>query len=520
MTGDKGINLLIALRVVEQAPDALILIDNTGLIVYANNAVATLFGYGQDELTGCSIECLVPERFRGVHARYREGFNATPAAREMGARMVALSAVRRDGSEFPAEIRLAPIQEPGRLLVVAAVRDISERSRITEELRAARIEADVANRAKSRFLATASHDLRQPLQTLQLLNAALSRQQVDGHAMNIIERQQHALQSMADLLNTLLDISKLESGTVTPTLEDVSVGDLLAEIRQQVEQIAIARGLALTVTAGSEFLRTDRVLLRQLVQNLLTNALQYTRVGGVSIRAACTTTHFTIEVTDTGVGIAPDQIERIFDEYYRVEQPGAGRRGSGLGLNIVRQISHLLGYSVEVESEPGRGATFRLAIPRDRLVEAGLRTAVAPLVGWADAGSGQLKPSVLIIEDDDAVRGALELILKLDGYPVWVAATAEAAATLFAREGPNIDLVVTDFHLNGPENGLQVLDSLRAAAGRDLPAVVLSGDTSPILRHVGELSRVQLLRKPVEARHLVRTLEQLFGSEEATGSGP
>jgi PAS domain S-box-containing protein len=519
MTDGPGLNPLIAQRVVEQAPDALILVDGAGLIVYANKAVATLFGYSQAELIGRSIECLVPERFRDAHLRYREGFNATPAAREMGARMVALSAVRRDGSEFPTEIRLAPMHEAGQLLIVAAVRDISERSRITEELRAARLEADEANRAKSRFLATASHDLRQPLQTLQLLTAALGRQ-VDGPGAEIIDRQQHALQSMADLLNTLLDISKLESGTVTPTLEDVSLGDMLAEIRQQFEQIATARGLALTVTGCSEFLRTDRVLLRQLVQNLLTNALQYTRVGGVSIRTIRTSTHLNIEVTDTGVGIAPDQTERIFDEYYRMERPGAGRRGSGLGLNIVRQISRLLGYGVEVESELGRGTTFRLLIPQDYLVEPGMRAAALPAAGFADVQAGMLKPSVLVIEDDDAVRGALELILKLNDYPVRVAATAEVAEALFAREGPDIDLVVTDFHLDGPDNGLQVLDRLRTAAGRDLPAVVLSGDTSPILRHAGQLSRVQLLRKPIEARHLIRTLEQLFGSEEATGSGP
>ncbi|MCL4791912.1 MAG: PAS domain S-box protein [Gammaproteobacteria bacterium] len=519
MTDGQGMNPSIALRVVEQAPDALILVDGAGLVVYANNAVATLFGYDQAELIGRRIECLIPERFRDSHVHYREGFNATPAAREMGARMVALSAVRKDGSEFPTEIRLAPIYEAGRLLVVAAVRDVSERSRITEELRAARLEADGANRAKSRFLATASHDLRQPLQTLQLLTAALGRQ-VDGPATEIIERQQHALESMGDMLNRLLDISKLESGTVTPTLEDVAVGDMLAEIKRQFEHIAAARGLGLTVTAGDEFLHTDRVLLRQMVQNLLTNAFQYTRVGGVGIRTATTATHFTIEVTDTGVGIATDQIERIFDEYYRVERPGAGRRGSGLGLHIVRQISRLLGFSVEVESEIGRGTTFRLAIPRERLVEPASRAAAAPAIRSAAAGAELLKPSILILEDDDAVRGALELILKLDGYPVRVAATAEVAEEIFAREGPDIDLVVTDFHLNGPDNGLQVLDRLRAKAGRDLPAVVLSGDTSPILRHAGQLSRVQLLRKPVEARHLVRTLEQLFGSEEATGSGP
>jgi CheY-like chemotaxis protein len=136
-----------------------------------------------------------------------------------------------------------------------------------------------------------------------------------------------------------------------------------------------------------------------------------------------------------------------------------------------------------------------------------------PATGPATAEAGLLKPSVLVIEDDDAVRGALELILKLNDYPVRVAGTAECAEELFAREGPEIDLVVTDFHLNGPDNGLQVLDRLRLAAGRDLPAVVLSGDTSPILLHAGQLSRVQLLHKPVDARHLIRTLEQLFGSE-------
>lgn len=496
-------------QIVAEAPDALLLIDGAGLVSYVNSAVTRLFGYEPAELVGRSVETLVPERFRDIHQRYRAGFTVAPTAREMGARLVNLSARCRDGSEIPVEIRLAPINRPEGPCVVAAIRDVSDRRRITEELKAAREAADAANRTKSRFLATASHDLRQPLQTLQLLIAALARQVQGSAALDIVERQERALKSMSDLLNALLDISRLESGTVKPVIAPVAMGELLTDLRRQFEAIAAARGLSLHVDDCAESVLADRVLLRQMIQNLLTNALQYTRVGGVRIIVRREPEQLLIQVADTGVGIPAEQLSHIFDEYYRLEQPGEVRRGFGLGLTIVRQLGRLLGFGVEVDSEVGRGTTFRVRIPADRLAPAAPRPEQPAPV--APAAPMVPKPAVLVVEDDDAVRGALDLVLKVEGYPVLVAGSAEAALALFDREGPNIDLLVTDFHLNGPVDGLQVLDELRRRAGRELPAVVLSGDTSPVLAALGHRARVELLRKPVDARQLVRCLEDLFG---------
>jgi signal transduction histidine kinase/CheY-like chemotaxis protein len=443
-----------------------------------------------------------------------------PAIREMGARIVALSARRRDGTEFPAEIRLAPLHvDPGHAgkgdhdggeFVLAAVRDVTERRHLTDELRAAQAEADSANKAKSRFLATASHDLRQPLQTLQLLNAALARRLADSTNQDLVQRQQAALESMADLLNALLDVTKLESGALQPNLVVVPLADVLADLQRQFQDMANAQGLILQMPETAECLRTDRVLFRQLLQNLLTNALQYTRIGGVTVTAQRDPAGLAIRVIDTGVGIPHAEIDRVFDEYYRVETPGNRPRGFGLGLTIVRQISRVLGFSVRVESELGQGTAFVVHIPGEQLVTAtaGRAAQPGPVLERPDVP----RPAVLVIEDDAAVRDALELLLSLDGYPTRVADSAAAAEEIFALHGTEIDLVISDFHLGNGRNGLEVLEKLRAAAGRDLPAVILTGDTSPVLTSIQAVSRVVLLRKPVNARQLIVKLEELFGT--------
>jgi CheY-like chemotaxis protein len=223
-------------------------------------------------------------------------------------------------------------------------------------------------------------------------------------------------------------------------------------------------------------------------------------------------THLTIGVTDTGIGIPANELERVFDEYYRVDRPGARPKGFGLGLTIVRQISRLLGCVVEVQSAVGQGTTFTIGIPVANLVEPTARHAT--LRGVAADRSGVPKPGVLVIEDDAAVRDALELVLGLEGYPIRVADSAAAAEAIFARRGAEIDVVISDYHLEDGRNGLELLAKLRAAASRDLPAVILSGDTSSVLNHIESVSRVKLLRKPVDARQLILLLEELFGSAD------
>jgi PAS domain S-box-containing protein len=507
----------IALEMLQQAPDALFLVDQGGRILYVNAAVTGLFGYAEADLLGQAIEQLVPDSSRGIHERYRHGFSATPATREMAGRIVALAARRQDGTEFPAEIRLAPLRVALRDggssdCVLAAVRDVTDRRRSSDELRAAQAEADSASKTKSRFLATASHDLRQPLQTLQLLNEALARRLNDATSLDLVQRQQAALKSMADLLNALLDVTRLESGALTPNLEVVPVDTVLADLERQFRDVALARNLTLRVSPTTECLRTDRVLFRQILQNLLSNALQYTRDGGVSVTVQREAGHLSIAVADTGVGIPAPELDRVFDEYYRVDTPGSRSRGFGLGLTIVRHIARLLGYVVKIESELGRGTTFAVQIPAEQLVAATEASAVQP--GSARDRPAVPKPAVLVIEDDAAVCDALELVLTLEGYPVWVADSAAAADEAFARHGAEIDVVISDFHLGSDRNGLEVLAGLRAVAGRDLPAVILSGDTSPLLAAIETVARVVLLRKPVDARQLVLKLEELFGSAD------
>ncbi len=504
----------LAELIVHQSPDAFLLVDGGGRIAYVNEAVTTLFGYDAVELLGQTIEILVPDHARAIHERYRAGFVRQPAVREMGARVVALAARRRDGTEFPAEIRLAPLHAPpgdsGGEFVLAAVRDVTDRRRLTDALRAAREEADSASQAKSRFLATASHDLRQPLQTLQLLNAALARRLTDGTNQDLLARQQAALDSMADLLNALLDVTKLESGALKPNLVLVPLAGVLADLRSQVQDVARAQGLTLEIPETSECLATDRVLFRQLLQNLLTNALQYTREGGVTVTVIREQDALAIRVSDTGVGIPAGEIDRVFDEYYRVATPGNRPRGFGLGLTIVRQISRLLGFTMQVESEEGRGTTFSVLVPAAQL--ASPATGRTALPGPALERPELAKPAVLVIEDDAAVRDALNLLLTLDGYPTWVAESAAGAEDLFALHGAEIDVVISDYQLGNGRNGLELVEKLRAAAGRDLPAVILSGDTSPVLASIHTVSRVVLLRKPVNARQLILKLEELFGA--------
>jgi CheY-like chemotaxis protein len=216
-----------------------------------------------------------------------------------------------------------------------------------------------------------------------------------------------------------------------------------------------------------------------------------------------------ITVADSGIGIQADELGRIFDEYYQVAGVHTEQRGFGLGLTIVRQLVRLLGFALEVESAPGQGTSFRLTLPAElRVAEA---AAAAPGPGVATPASSALKPAVLIVEDDAPVRSALELLLSLEGYPVRAVGTADAALATFREFGHDIDMVLTDYHLGDGATGLGVLRQLRELAGRDLPAVVLSGDTSSFVANLAATERVRVLRKPVDPAVLVATMEALFG---------
>ena len=506
----------------DAAPDAMIFMDASGTIRYANRQVSALFGYPHEQIIGQSIEKLMPERFRSRHIRHRESYVANVRVRPMGAGLE-LFGRRQDGTEFPVEISLSPIADGERSLVGAAIRDVTERKLAEDELRKARQAAEVArtladeareladraNQGKSCFLATASHDLRQPLQTLALLNGTLRRTVRDADAGEALHQQEQAIDSMSRLLNALLDISKLESGAIKPEPADFTVAALFEELRTEFASIAANKGLQLEFESCQDYVRSDPSLVEQILRNLVSNAIKYTREGWVRLRCLHEPALVRIEVLDSGIGIPTAQLPLIYDEFYQVGiPPNTSRDGYGLGLSIVQRLVKLLTLQLEVRSEVGRGSCFSLVLPasarhaRPTLSGLAQNPISAPQVGTAH---------VLLVEDDLAVRGATVMLLKVEGYRVTAVGSVQEALA-HVQGGNVLDLLVTDYHLRDGELGTQVITSLRESLTAPVKAVLMTGDTSSAIKDLPSDPYVRVASKPIKAEELLTLLRALLAA--------
>ena len=493
------------------SPDALIVVDFEGIILFANATSRTLFGYSREQLVGQSIDKLVPARFRFRHGAHVAGYLHDPTAREMGARIIDLFARRADGSEFPAGIRLAPVHDGDKTFIAAAIRDMTDRRAINDALVAAREEADRANMAKSRFLATASHDLRQPLQTIRLLNASiLTMTPQSAENYDLLRRQQSAIDGASRMLDSLLDITRLESGTIEPHVDSISLASVYANLKREYDPLALAKGLQLKFSSTTRVVNSDRILLMQLLQNIIGNALKYTKQGFVKIAEIIDADGLLLSVEDSGCGIPTDKLQRIFDEYYQVDYRGTQRTGVGLGLAIVREVCRLLEYSVTVTSELGRGTEVRVRIPLSQVgTDAPVHEPAAPAAIRHATSSCR----IVLLEDNDGVRAATELFLSLEGYEILSAASVAEAETLLANFKAG-DLLISDYHLNGPLTGLDVLQQVRSQHGYEVPAILLSGDLQSMMRVVKTAipARCRFLSKPVDTNALLAAVAELCGS--------
>jgi PAS domain S-box-containing protein len=491
------------------SPDALIVVDDRGTIRFANETIRELLGYEPESLVGQSVDILIPARLRGGHGQLTAGYMRAPSNREMGARIADLFAMRSDGSEFAAGIRLAPFRIGEKLFVAAAIRDVSERRRVNEELVIAREEADRANRAKSRFLATASHDLRQPMQTIRLLNAALLKTVPDASTRELLEQQEQAIGSMTRLLNALLDISRLESGAIEPIKSDVRLEEVFEELRTELSSLAKTRGITLKIERSTWVVSTDRTLFSQLLQNLLGNALKYTDHGSVGISSQIDDEALTITVEDTGIGIPADKLERIFDEYYQVDTHGTKRMGVGLGLAIVKEVARLLGFAVRITSKVGKGTQASVRIPRQVVVADSNMASVVEQDQLVSVAA--IKPRLFLVEDNDGVRIATALFLKLEGFETASAGSVTEAETLFASMKRG-DILIADYHLDTRNTGLDLLIKLRERVGYEVPAIILSGDLPSMLRSIKtEVPNCHFLGKPVDTTALLNAIAELSG---------
>jgi protein-histidine pros-kinase len=494
-------------HLLESAPDAMVIIDDHGKIAIVNGQAEDMFGYAREEMLGSTVEMLLPDRLHMQHKEHRRHFQGKPRLRPMGAGLELL-ARRRDGTEFPVEISLSPVQSQAGRFVSSVIRDVTKRKRMEDEIIAARQEAERANKANSAFLAAASHDLLQPVQALSLLNGALRRTVKDERALQMIESQEHSLTAMTNLLNSLLDISRLDAGAVTPELEVFPVKRLIDRLSDEFARQAHHTGLEFSSAASTSFINSDPNLLAEVIQNLVSNAIRYTDKGSVRLECVQRGSECVIQVTDTGIGIPEEELDEIFREFHQAKAPGASKEGFGLGLAIVKRLSDLLKLTIKVESDVGRGSCFSVSMPSvsesanmEELDDAGD-------IGVHEAVSGL----VILIEDDVNVANAWGLLLEAEGYRVATAASATESQALLNHIDETPALLISDFHLLDGSTGVEAVSIIRDNYNATIPAFIVSGDTSKVVKDARLLENCTLMCKPIDtnrllsaARHAVAT---------------
>jgi two-component system, chemotaxis family, CheB/CheR fusion protein len=408
--------------------------------------------------------------------------------------------------------------------VVITFTDVTERKHSAKALEDAKLEAEQANIAKSRFLAAASHDLRQPLQTIALLQGLLAKMVVGEAAQKLVTRLDLTLGAISGMLNTLLDLNQIEAGTVRTETVVFPINDLLNRLRDEFAFPAESQGLDLRVVKCGQFICSDPHLLEQMVRNLLSNALKYTEHGKVLLGCRRSKNTLRIMVCDTGIGIPAEELQAVFEEYHQLSNGARERsRGLGLGLSIVQRLGKMLGHPVRVRSHPGKGSIFTVEVD----LASAKSTAPAPpkddkLVA-ADAalvGDGLSLGAILVVEDDIDVRELLGLLLQNNGYHVATAADGVAALALVNRGTVRPNLVIADYNLPNGMDGLEVIKRVRDKLQRDVPAVILTGDiTTATMRRVASRNCMQL-NKPMNPKELAQVIERLLPEKQTNRRGP
>jgi two-component system CheB/CheR fusion protein len=405
-------------------------------------------------------------------------------------------------------------QQRGVEGVVITFADITERKRTATALQKAMAAAEQTNIAKSRFLAAASHDLRQPLTSLSLLHGLLARATLGTATQPLVDRMGQTLSVMTEMLDTLLDINEIEAGVVKVAPSRFAVDAVFDRLRQDFTDDAAAHGLDLQVMPCGIMIETDRSLLTQIMRNLVSNALKYTKRGRILIGCRRAGGFARLEVWDTGIGIPQSELHAIFEEYHQIDNPARNRtRGLGLGLAIVRRLTDLLGVEIEVRSQPGSGSVFAVALPiasderalpspdREQTAVATPPLAVLPMVPQACM--------IMVVEDDPDIRSLLTMFLQEEGYRVVPAVDGIEALALVAS-GAWPDLLISDYNLPEHMNGVAVVRQVRAAIGQMVPSIILTGDISTdALRDVAAADCTQF-NKPMSLEALAEAIRGLI----------
>ncbi len=502
-------------KLVSTLQGIVVLLDRKVCISLCNAYFENLTGYAADELIGRNwIDTFIPDVERDEIRDYfdvvmRDGMNdgyVNPIVlKNGGERLIQWHSITVEGSDG----------ENVGLLCTGY--DVTEQVANVSALEASKKEAESATATKSRFLAAASHDLRQPLQSLGLYLSVMQRrldEQSDQPALHEISaKMRQSLDTMSELLDALLDISKLDGGSIAPNRRDIRIQELMDRIVTDNIQQAEEKGLRLDCSGDDCVVYSDPALLERVIENFVTNAIRYTESGRVAINCQRHNNVVRIAVSDTGVGIARDDLDKVFEEYYQLENPVRDRRkGLGLGLAIVRHIARLLDHPVVVTSTLGEGSVFAVDVPLGvhnvEHVETGIPQEITSREGR--------EPVVLLVDDDPAIVDATTMLLNVSGFIVHSAMCGDDALAHLAN-GVDPDVVISDFRLPGYD-GVELIHRIRDVTSEKLPTVLITGDTSGYEIEKAHLEHCTVLHKPVDTDQLISIIENI--AAEGTDSEP
>jgi len=480
------------------APVGYVTLDRDGAIKRANRAAFALLGTTPERISSQRLGAFIADESLNGFGAF---LDRILSGKDTERCEVALKSVEGQPNRIAILEGLADVT--GQDCIVAMI-NITEHKRAQDALVRAKEEAERATSAKSRFLAAASHDLRQPLQTLYLISGVMTRRFTDPRLRDLIASQDQALEVMSGMLNTLLDINQIDAGLIQPTPIGFPVAILLERLEREFAFHSGTGDNVWRVQTSRHLIRSDPKILEQILRNLLSNAFKYTYHGKVLMGCRRQGDHLLIEIWDTGIGIPEEQIESIFNEFVQLEAPhDRHNRGLGLGLAIVKRQAELLGHPLRVRSRPGRGSVFSIEVP---LTETAPSVSLPVLPQQESMNASIRQRRILVIEDDKAISSMLKSLFTAEGAEVTVASNAAAVAQLAAQSAWPFDLVVTDYTLRDGPTGLDVVGRLRASVAPDLPVILLTGDISTVtLRKIGTHTGCVHLTKPVTTAKLLRS---------------
>ncbi|ALJ38701.1 hypothetical protein AEJ54_21715 [Azospirillum sp. Sp 7] len=384
-----------------------------------------------------------------------------------------------------------------------------------QALRDAKAKADEANISKSKFLAAASHDLRQPLQSALLFAGVLQRHVDPDKGHSPLASLERALETLKNLLDSLLDVSRLDAGVITPQIDTVPLRPMLDEIEAAYVPIASSKGLEFTVVQPAPDLAvcSDRLLLGRMLRNLVENAIRYTEAGYVRVSCEAADGTVRIMVQDSGIGISAEQQTKVFEEFHQVGNPERDRsQGLGLGLAIVKRLSRLLNHPVSVRSEPAHGSVFAIEAPR----AAPTIPLPAPEAETSPSGDGRL---AVLVEDDVIVLMGLRTIFQEWGYEVAVAGSAAQALERLRGLDRHPDLIIADYRLRNGRIGTEAIVQIRGLVGSPVPAIILTGEIGTECDRDAAALGLAVVRKPVTPRQLQSAIQNLLNHNPLSRTG-